>query len=171
MKKGKIPALRAAVILATLALLSLACTIGGLTLNRQAASLNITLTQDQVNTIFKNIDLTNVTGSDRLIKEIKGVELHEGVIRVDVIAQAPDGSEYPGSVDLGLTTENDLLKVQITAVSVPGVDLNDPRIVKANQELTQALTESIQKTNGNVRFKTAQVKEGELNLTVEVALQ
>ena len=59
-------------------------------------------------------------------------EIHDGFIRYVGTRTLADGSEAEGSFDLSIGEEKDMLKACIVAVDIPGVDLDDPRIVKAN---------------------------------------
>jgi hypothetical protein len=170
-RSNKIPVHIVAVLLAVLVLVSLACTIGGLTLGKNSATIDINLTQDQINTILQKAMAENSGNSDQLLDTITGVELHDGYIRLLGTAKASDGSQVSGSYDTSLTAENDALKAQIIAVSIPGVDLTDPRIVKMNQQMTDALSKSVSESNGEVLFKEANVTEGNLHLKVQINLQ
>jgi hypothetical protein len=69
---------------------------------------------------------------------------------------------------LSLGAENDVLKAQIVAVNIPGIDLNDHRIVEANQELEDELTHLVIHSHGDVLFKEVVVKEGVLRMKVQV---
>jgi hypothetical protein len=169
-RSNKIPVHIVAVLLAVLVLVSLACTIGGLTLGKNSATIDINLTQDQVNAIFQKAAANNADSSNELLNNVTGAELHDGFIRLLGTAKAPDGSEVNGSVDTRLTAQNDALNAQIIAVNIPGVDMTDPRIVKMNQQMADALSKSVTESNGEVLFKEAAVTEGNLHLKIQVNL-
>jgi len=170
-QSNKIPVLAVAALLAVLVLGSLACSIGGLTLNKNAATIDINLTQDQINTIFQKVAAENTDTLNQLLDNITGVELHDGFIRLLGTAKGSDGSEVNGSYDTSFTAENDVLKAQIVAVNVPGVNLTDPRIVQMNQQMADVLSKSVSASNGEVLFKEATVKEGSFHLKIQVNIQ
>jgi hypothetical protein len=167
-QSNKIPVLAVVALLAVLVLASLACSVGGLTLNKNAATIDINLTQDQINTIFQKAAAENTDPSNQLLDKITGVELHDGFIRLLGTVKGSDGSEVNGSYDTSFTAENDVLKAQIVAVNIPGVNLTDPRIVQMNQQMADALSKSVSESNGAVLFKEAAVKEGSFHIKIQV---
>lgn len=169
-RSNKIPVHVVAALLAVLVLVSLACTIGGLTLGKNSATIDINLTQDQVNAIFQKAAADNASSSNELLNNVTGAELHDGFIRLLGTAKAADGSEVNGSVDTRLTAQNDALNAQIIAVNIPGVDMTDPRVVQMNQQMASALSQSVTESNGEVLFKEATVTEGNLHLKIQVNL-
>lgn len=66
--------------------------------------------------------------------------MHDGFIRFLGTKHGPERSEVDGSFDINLGAENDVLKAKIVDVNIPGIDLNDHRIVEANHELEDKLT-------------------------------
>ena len=160
-----------AFLLGLLVLSSLACSLGSISLSKDAALVDVTLTQDQLNRIFQNIDVRHSRSNDILLDQITSVELHDGFIRVGDTALKPDGSSVNGSYDLSLSAQNDQLNARITGVAIPGVELNDPQIVSANQKLADELTRSVNETNGEVLFKEAVIKEGSLSLKIQINFQ
>jgi hypothetical protein len=156
------------VALAALALSSLACSMGGVTLGNNSALVDITLNQDEINQFLNRVEVNPDYSRDRLLDKISSIEMQDGFIRVLGSATQPDGSEVNGSFDVSFAAENDLLKVQVIAVNIPGIELSDPRIVKANQEITDGLTQSVRDSNGDVQYKEASVKDGVLKMKVQV---
>ena len=150
-----------------LALTSLACTVGGVTLGKNSATVNVTLGQSQIDTIINNLPVYSEIGSgNQLLKKINSVELHDGYMRVFGEGTTPEGADVSGSVDVKVAAQDDALQVEIIAVNIPGVDLNDSRITEANQALAKELNEVITETSGDVSVKEAVVKEGSLQLKV-----
>jgi hypothetical protein len=170
-QSNKIPVLIVAALLAALALGLLACSVGGLTLGKNSATIDINLTQDQINTILQKAMAENPDTSSELLDTVTGVELHDGFIRLLGTAKSSDGSEVNASYDTALTAENDALKAQVVAVNIPRVDLTDPRIVKMNQQMADMLGKSVTESKGDVLFKEANVTEGNLHLKVQINLQ
>jgi hypothetical protein len=164
------PLLLTLALLAALLLPALACSLGGVTIGKDSATVDVTLKQDQVNELLKNEQATS-SDPDRLLDKITSVEMHDGYMRIFGTGKTPAGDEVEGSFDVSLGAENDVLQVKIIAVDMPGVDMSDPRIEKTNTELEKELTESVTESNGEVQFKEASVTEGALNLKVQVNYQ
>jgi hypothetical protein len=149
---------------------SIACSIGGITFGQNGATIEVSLTEDQVNTLFTNVQGVETNGVNRLLDQVTGVEMHDGYIRVLGTTNS-SGQEVSGSFDVSVGAENDVLVVQIIAVNIPGIDMTDPRIIEANEELTEELSQSVTDTNGDVLFKEATVTDDELNLVLQVNIQ
>ena len=158
-------------LLSIFVLTSLACSIGGLTLNRNSATVDVTLDQNQLDLIFNNVPAFTGASNDELLKQIDSVELHDGFIRIFGEATTPEGDVVNGSIDVKFDAQNDILDVEIIAVNIPGVDLNDTRIKEANQVLAKELSEVVTENNGEVLFKEADVSGGQLRLKVQVNYQ
>lgn len=152
--------------LSVMILASLACSIGGITVGEDSATIRINLDEDQMNDWLRNAETSNDSPDKRLLDKITAVEMHEGYMR---IFGEDDGVK--GSFDVSVDAENDVLIAQIIDVDMPGVDMDDPRIVEANEELTKELSEMVTESNGEVLFKEAAVEEGELKLQIELVYQ
>lgn len=162
------------VILAFLAvtlLTTMACGFGGISFSKGKATIDVTLTQDQVNKMIQQSNQNVEVSDDRLMEEIDRVEFHDGFIRVFGVDKKTNGTWDEGSIDFAVSAENDALKVKIIAVDLPGVTLDDPRIVNANQQIADAMTQSVNETNGEVLFKEVSVTETGLKLKLEVKLK
>lgn len=159
------------IIVIVLSISSLACTIGGITLGQNGATIEISLTEDQVNALFNNVDNTGNSGADRLLDEVTGVEMHDGFIRILGTTTTSAGKDVRGSFDVSVDAENDVLVAQIIGVNIPGIDMTDPRILEANEELARELAQTVIDTNGDVLFKEASVTDEALQLVVQVKIQ
>jgi hypothetical protein len=149
---------------------TMACSLGGININKTKAMIDITVTQDQVNTLLQNAN-ESVTASDkRLMEKVTSVEMHEGFVRIFGEDLKTDGTSVPGSFDVSVGAVNDELTVKIIAVDMPGVTLDDPRIVDTNTEMANELSKSVRETNGDVLFKEASVSESGLKLKMEIKL-
>ena len=121
---------------------TMACSMGGINIDKNKATIDITVTQDQVNTLLQNAK-ENVTVSDkRLMEKITSVEIHDGFIRIFGEDLKTDGTSVPGSFDVSVGAADDELTVKIIAVDLPGVTLDDPRIVDANTDMARELSQS-----------------------------
>ena len=105
------------------------------------------------------------------MEKITSVEIHDGFIRLFGEDLKTDGTSVPGSFDVSVGAADDELKVQIIAVDLPGVTLDDPRIVDANTEMARELSQCVRESNGDVMFKEASVSEAGLKLKMEVKLR
>ncbi len=164
----KNPVFYAAVLLAILVLTSIACSVGGLTLGKNSAEVEITLNEDKLNKLIQNSDVHVNTPDDVLLENVTKVEMHDGFMRVFGTGKTPSGAEVDGSYDVSFGVENDVLAVKIIAVDIEGITLDDPRIVKANEEIAKGLIESVTESNGEVTYKEAYIKDGQLHMKVLV---
>ncbi len=160
-----------AVLFSMLVITSLACTVGNISIDKNTATVDLTFSEAQLNDLFDNVNTRNDTSADRLLDKVTGIELHDGYIRVLGEGTNAEGSTVTGSYDVSIGTENDALKVEIIAVDIEGVDMNDERIISTNQEISDDLAKSVKESNGDVLFKEAVVTEDALKLKVQVGLK
>jgi len=158
-------------VLGTLILTSLACSLGGVTISGDKAIVDITLTENQLNRMIAQSSSNTVVDGEELMTDVSKVEFHEGYLRTFGTMRNPAGDEVEGSMDVTFGVENDFLTVEIIAVDFPGVTLDDPRIVKANLEIARGLTESVTESNGEVKFLAADVTEDGLHLKIEAQIR
>ncbi len=160
------------VLLAVIIIMTtMACSMGGININQNKATINVTVTQDQVNRLLQNAEGEVTISNERLMEKITSVEMHAGFIRIFGEDLKTDGTSVPGSIDVSVGAEDDELKVQIIAVDLPGVTLDDPRIVDANVEMARELSQSVREANGDVVYKEASVSESGLKLKMEIKLK
>ncbi len=154
-------------ILSVLMVTMLACAFGGVSLNRDSATVNISLNEDQVNSMLANTTFTNDNPND-ILRKIDRVEMYDGYMRLYGTAVTPDGTEVKGSYDVELSTQNDLLSVKIIDADIAGIDMSDERLAEANQKIADALTKSVRESQGEVLYKSAAITDGKLTMTVQV---
>jgi len=126
-----------------------------ITINLDEAILNTLLTQAQESVVAIN--------GDTLLGEITNIDF-----------QAPDtirvfGTRNQGGspVDAQLLLEQGALNVGISAVNIPGIELDSPVIQQINSELSRAFTEQInQQQEGAISSVT--VTEDAVALVIEV---
>jgi hypothetical protein len=164
----KISSIELILIIGTLILSSLACTMGGLTFNGDKATVDITLSEKELNEMIATSTSNRVRDDDEMLKSVSEVEFHDGSVRVYGTMENSSGEEVKGNLDLVFRASEDVLMVEITAVDFPGVSMDDPRVVKANQEMAKALTESVTRSNGEVKFLEADVTEEGLHIKLQV---
>lgn len=159
-------------VLAVLLSASLACTIGGLSIQNNAATLEIKLREDQLITLFERIiDQAGGYIDTDLVQKLDMIELHEGYVSVYGSHTLPTGSTINGNFDLSLSAENGILKAEIISVNIPGMNLSDARVQQANEVIARELTKMVTETNGDVTFQRAEVHEDALYLTVQVQIR
>jgi hypothetical protein len=155
-------------VLAVMLLATLACSIGGLTISGNSATVDITLNQDQVNKMLNSVQVNVVDQKDNLLDKVTAVEFHDGFVRTIGTATNSNGREVSGSYDISFTAANNVLAVKIIAVNIPGVSMDDPRIATTNQQISDGINKSISESNGNVMYKEASVTAADgLHLKVQ----
>ena len=165
MKKSSIEII---LVVGTLILSSLACTMGGLSFNGDKATVGITLSETELNEMIATSTANRVRDDDEMLKSVSRVEFDDGFVRVYGTMENSSGEEVKGNLDLAFRASEDVLMVEITAVDFPGVSMDDPRVVKANREMAKSLTDSVTRSNGDVKFLEADVSEDGLSLKLEV---
>ncbi len=158
-------------IMAVLLMTTIACSMGGVTIDKNKATIEVTLTEDQVNKLLTNAQVDVEVSAESLLKKVTSVEMHDGYVRVFGEDQLPDGTPVQGSFDVSVNAANDELKIQILSVNIPGVSMNDPRIIEANAELEKALSKAVSNSYNEVLFKEASATEAGLKLKMEVKLE
>ena len=156
------------VVLALVVLTSLACSIGGLTISGNKATVDITLTEDQLNQMIAKSASNTVVDGKELLTKVTKVEFYGGYLRAYGTMQNSGGDDVDGNMDLAFSTKDDVLVVKIIAVDFPGITMDDPRIVDANNEIAKSLTESVTESNGEVKFLDANVNKDGLHLKIEI---
>ena len=141
----------------TLALLALAC--GG------SATIPITLSESDVNTLIQNSVATS--GPDELLVNISGVDMQDGFIRINGDYEREDGTTVSGSCDLSMGVQNGMLEAEIIAVDIAGVDLNDARVTRINDEMTRAFAQAASDTD-EVEFTSVTITEDTLTFVIKV---
>jgi hypothetical protein len=167
-KTRKNPVFIVAAALAVLALTASACSFIPVEVSTDLLELDIDIPVDE-------LELQSLIGpvhSDdpcgQLLDEITHVELQDGFIRFEGTKVQADGSRAAGSLDVSLGAENDMLKIQIVAVDIPGIDLSHPCIVKANRELEYELSHLAIDSPGEVLFKDVTIDDGQLRMKIQV---
>ena len=141
----------------TLAVLTLAC--GG------SATIPITLSESDVNTLIQNSTATS--GPDELLVNVSSVDLQDGFIRINGDYEREDGTTVPGSCDLSIEVQNGMLKAEIIAVDIDGVDLDDARITRINDEMTREFAQAASDTD-EVEFTSVTITEDTLTFVIKV---
>ena len=155
-------------LLVILAISASACSFNHVSVGPITKTVDITISQDQFDQALPQSTIHMDGPYDRLLDKVTAVEIHDGFIRYVGTKTLADGSEAEGSFDLSIGAENDVLKARIVAVDIPGVDLKDARIVKANDEMEAELTDMLTDSHGQVLFKEVTATEGTLRIKLLV---
>jgi hypothetical protein len=178
-KTHKSPVLCIVALLAILALTSLACSFSAFGVRPYSPDvdvdlseidipeINVTIREAQFNHLSPHADI-HIGSYCGPLDEVNRIELHDGFIRFVGTRHQWGAADVDGSLDLSLSSENNMLKAKLIAVDIPGLTLDDPCIVEANQEVEKALIEMVTDSHGEVLFKEVVVEEGVLRMKIQV---
>lgn len=150
-------------------LVTLACSLGGLSFGRNSASLEVKISEEQLKTLISGATSVSTTFDSSILEHVDNVELHDGFMRV-FGSTTQNGETVSGSMDVSLSANNGVMDASITALDIPGMDINDPAIEEANQVLARELSNIIKASQGDVTFQNVEVQEGKLVLKIKVKL-
>jgi hypothetical protein len=151
-------------ILSTLLIGTLACSMGGVDVRNGTATLNLTLTESQVNENLSKATENYEKDPDHLFQSVDHVEFHDGYIRVFGTALQPSGEEVSGSFDVSFSAKDGLLDMQITAIDMSGIELTDPRVERYNDYIYKAMNDMIEESKGQAYYEDASVNKDGLTL-------
>lgn len=153
---------------------SLACSLSGIRINGTIPEVNVTITEDELNSRSEHGPMHaefHLDGACRnLLDNVTKVELHDGFVRFIGTKHLEDGSIADGTLDLRLGAKNDILQMEIIAVDIPNFDLTDPCITDFNQEAEQEMRKLVSDPEAQVLFKEVKVEEGVLKMKIQVNL-
>lgn len=153
-------------ILALLALTTLACGFSAIRTDDGGMRVTVSLTEEQINTLLSN-STNQQEGKDAVLKEITKVDMQDGLIRVFGKYDKANGKEADGSYDVAMRAENGQLKVEITAVDVEGLSVSDARIQKLNDKIAQEMAKSYTDNNGHLQYESVKITDQALTLVVK----
>jgi hypothetical protein len=154
----------ASLILA-LALASTACGITSVRTEGGELTISVNLSEDQVNGIYDRV-ITADIDDDFLFEEVSSIDLLEPNI-IRAFGTTADGAS--GSYDVTIDAVDEALQLEVVAVDIPGVTMDDPRVEAANDELAQAFLDSASSGDDGGVAEVAVVNE-ELIFTVRAPL-
>jgi len=158
--------LLAAGLVLVLALVSTACGIMSVSTEGGELTIGVNISENQVNTLIGNVFQTD-TGDEFLFDEITSVDLLEpNVMRV--FGTMADGTA--GSYDMTIDAADETLQLEVVAVDVPGVTLDDPRVQAANDELAEAFLNNARSDGESGGVTDVAVVADELVLTIKAPL-
>lgn len=155
-----------AVMILALALISAACGVMSVSTEGGELTINVNLNESQANRLIGNVFTSN-DGDDFLFTEIASVDLIEpNIMRVS--GSTADG--VSGTYDLTIDVVDEAVKIEVVAVDVPGVTLDDPRVQAANDELAQAFLDSARSDGESGGVADVAVVADELIFTIKAPL-
>lgn len=150
-----------------LALASTACGMMSVSTEGGELTIEVNISEDQVNRMVGNV-LRTGTDKEFLFEDVTSVDLLEpNVIRV--FGEMADGTS--GSYDMTIDAADETLQLEVVAVDVPGVTLDDPRVQAANDELAEAFLNSARSDGEGGGVVDAAVVADELVLTIKAPLE
>jgi hypothetical protein len=159
-------------VLVFVTITSLACSFSGIRINGTTPEVNVTITEEELNSPSEHGPLHaefHLDGPCRhLLDNVTNVELHDGFVRFVGTKHLEDGSIADGTLDLRLDAENDVLQMEIIAVDIPNFDLTAPCIAEFNKEAEQEMKSLVSDPEAQVLFKEVNVEEGVLKMKIQV---
>ncbi len=147
-------------------LISSACVVTDLA-SGKPVSITVNMTETQVNDLVQRSN-SDLGDKEPLLKEVDSVDLQPGLVRVFGKYQTPDGTLTDGSYDFTLTTKDGQLDVEVTAVNLGSMTMDDPRVTSLNQRLKDDLTKAASESNGSVTFDDVEITDTAVKMTVTV---
>lgn len=145
---------------------------GAVTMQDGVLTVDFAISEETINNIIATSARESVNrGDDVIFDRVTGVDLIEpDIIRVfgDTMT---DGNPVSGSYDVRVGAESGALKLSIAAVEVPGVSLDDARLVKANADLAKAFGDQVANERGQGVISGASIQDGQLQLQLSAALE
>src|SRR5690606_12291356 len=158
--------LLAAGLVLVLALVSTACGIMSVSTEGGELTIGVNISENQVNTLTGNVFQTD-TGDEFLFDQITSVDLLEpNVMRV--FGTTADGTA--GRYHMTTDPADETLQLEVVAVDVPGVTLDDPRVQAANDELAEAFLNNARSDGESGGVTDVAVVADELVLTIKAPL-
>lgn len=154
-----------ACLLLVFALVSTACGIASVSTEGGELTIIVNVSESQANRLIDNVFTSN-DGDDYLFTQITGVDLIEPDI-MRVSGTTADGAS--GTYDLTIGVVDEAIKIEVVAVDVPGVTMDDPRVQAANDELERAFLENASSDGGGGVTNVAVVGD-ELVFTIKAPL-
>lgn len=135
-------------------------------------SFDVIVSQDVINRLVSDTARRATDRGDNvLFDDITNVELIEpNTIRVFGNG-SQDGTAFSGSYDLEMHAESGALRLAVTAVDVPGISLDDPRLVAANADLTEAFSDQIVSEQGEGPISEVVIEDGALRIGIAAPLE
>lgn len=153
-------------LLLVLSLALTACGIMSVSTEDGELTISVNVSETQANRI-----VSNAIGGDKeddfLFDDVTSVDLMEpNVIRI--FGTTADG--VSGSYDMTIGVVDEAIRLEVVAVDVPGITLDDPRVQSANDELAKAFLDSARTDNEAGGVTEVAVVGDELVFTIKAPL-
>jgi hypothetical protein len=130
-------------------------------------TFTVKLQESDVNKLVEKVVVTR--GPEGLLVEVTGVDMQDGLIRVNGQYERDDGSIIPGNLDVTFAAKGGILIAEIVAVQIAGVELTDERIPRINEEMARLLTRAASEVE-QVKFNSVTITEDGVAFVVAVDL-
>jgi hypothetical protein len=137
-------------------------------INTRAVTITVNLDEGTLNTLLTQVQESVIAvNGEALLGKIDRIDFIEpDTIRV-FGTRTQNGNTVEGSFDVNTVLDQGALKASITALNIPGLNMDSPIIQQINNELSAAFGEQIsQQQEGSI--SSVQVTEDALNIVIEV---
>lgn len=137
-------------------------------INTRAVTITVNLDEGTLNTLLTQVQESVIAvNGEALLGKIGRIDFIEpDTIRV-FGTRTQNGNTVEGSFDVNTVLDQGALKASITALNIPGLNMDSPIIQQINNELSAAFGEQIsQQQDGSI--SSVQVTEDALNIVIEV---
>lgn len=137
-------------------------------INTRAVTITVNLDEGTLNTLLTQVQESVIAvNGEALLGKIDRIDFIEpDTIRV-FGTRTQNGNTVEGSFDVNTVLDQGALKASITALNIPGLNMDSPIIQQINNELSAAFGEQIsQQQDGSI--SSVQVTEDALNIVIEV---
>lgn len=153
-------------LLLVLSLVLTACGMMSVSTEGGELTISVNVSETQVNRIIGNVFRTD-SQDEFLFEDVSSVDLMEpNVMRV--FGTTAEGAS--GSYDMTIAAEDESIKLEVIAVDVPGVTMDDPRIQAANDELAEAFLNNARSDGEDGGVTEVSVVADELVFTIKAPL-
>lgn len=153
---------RQVLILISLVVLILTACGVDVSVDSEGVTITINLTEPDFDVPLQNASLS---GDDGLLIEISDVDFQDDLIRISGTYENEDGDTVEGSLDMTFGAEDGALNAEIVAVAFEGLDLEDKRIVRVNEELSHAFAHAASEAE-NVEFTSVTITDDSLQMVI-----
>ncbi len=155
-----------------LSLFASACVdIHGVLPEKLTQVVDISIPEDMLDHSSPTFKVNNRNFWEPLLDHVSRMELHDGYLRFIGTRNLHDGNVVPGSVDLYFGAEGGVLVARIIALDIPGITLDDPRVVEINHEMKVGFRHGSISHDADLLFQDVQVTEEELYIKVQLTIR
>lgn len=138
---------------------SLACRIGSINIQDGVLRFEVSISEEQLNSGERRWDAGDLfSGSYQ-------VDLRPGKAVITGTLARADGREIAGNVELGLSAVNGELQVNVLAVNADGILLQDERIQRIQEAITEALSQIFNEQQV-VKFESITITDDAIEMTI-----